>query len=136
MTTSDMIIERGSGPTVKGTRITVYSIIDYLLEGWPPERIAGLFGLRTNQVEAAIDYIREHTVEVLKEYLKVLERCERGNPPELQAELEASRVKLRQLVDEVRGVEARAKAEIADLIRRHREARAKENGDAKDHGGQ
>src|SRR5262249_58817322 len=121
MTTNDQIIERGSGPTIKGTRITVYSIIDYLLEGWPPERIAAWFDLRTDAVEAAIEYIRENTIEVLREYLKILERCERGNPPELQAELEASRVKFRQLVEEVRGVETRAKAEITDLIRRHRE---------------
>ena len=34
------IIDRGRGPELKGTRITVYCIMDYLRAGDPPARIA------------------------------------------------------------------------------------------------
>ncbi len=131
-----MIHDRGRGPEVRGTRITVYSILDYALECWPPERIADWFRITPQQVEAAIDYIREHTVEVLTDYIQILERSRRGNPPEVQAELDAGRAKLRELVGQIREVKAQAEADIRELIRNHREARAQENGDARDHGGQ
>jgi uncharacterized protein (DUF433 family) len=84
MNAHELIHDRGRGPEIKGTRITVYDILDYALECWPPERIAALFDLQTNQVEAAIEYIGEHKIELLTEYVKILERCQRGNPPELQ----------------------------------------------------
>jgi uncharacterized protein (DUF433 family) len=130
------IHDRGRGPEIKGTRITVYSILDCLLENWPPERIADWFQIRTDQVEAAVMYIREHTREVLTEYLKILERSEHGNPPELEAELEAGRAKLREIVERIQEVKARAQAEIQDLIREHREWRKRKNSHARNHGGQ
>lgn len=126
MPSNDAIIERGRGPEIKGTRITVYSIIDYLLEGWPPERIAAWFDVQTTEVEAAIEYIREHTIEVLTDYVQILERAARGNPPELQAKLDASHERFQRLVTQVRGLEetdpeARRK-KVAELIAEHRRA--------------
>jgi len=130
-----VIHDRGRGPEINGTRITVYAILDYALECWPPDRIAAWFDLRTNQVEAAIEYIRDHKIEVLKEYVKILERCERGNPPELQAKLDASHKKFRELAEQVRQVKARADAEVHELIQRHRLGRTEENANAAPHGG-
>src|SRR5437879_7626482 len=69
------IINRGRGPEIKGTRITVYDVLDYVLEGWSSGRIATCFNIGSRQVDAAIHYIREHTIEVLTEYVKILERC-------------------------------------------------------------
>ncbi len=131
-----VIHDRGRGPEIIGTRITVYSILDYALECWPPDRIAAVFDLRTEQVEAAIAYIRDHTIEVLKEYIKILERAERGNPPELQAKIDANHTRFRALVDEVNRVKERASEEIHELIQRHRSGGAKENAHADSHGGQ
>ena len=38
-------IDRGRGPEIEGTRITVYDVMDYLQEGWRYDQIAGLFRL-------------------------------------------------------------------------------------------
>lgn len=131
-----LIHDRGRGPEIKGTRITVYSILDCLLENWPPERTADWFQISTKQVETAVDYIREHTTEVLTDYLQILERSKLGNPPELEAELAAGRGKLRELVEQIRAIKARADAEIQDAIRDHRGQRKQDNGHARNHGGQ
>ena len=37
------IIDRGRGPEIEGTRITVYDVMDYLKEGRGYDQIAGLF---------------------------------------------------------------------------------------------
>jgi uncharacterized protein (DUF433 family) len=87
------IIERERGPCIAGTRITVYSILDYYKEGWDPSSIALTLGLSSAQVLAAIRYIEEHKEEVLADYQTILEREARGNPPELQAKLDAIHVK-------------------------------------------
>src|SRR6266480_4663580 len=89
MKLDEFIIDRGRGPEIKGTRITVYDVLDYVLGGWHRERIADLFRVHPQEVEAAQKYIEEHTLEVLREYVKMLERSARGNPPELQAKLDA-----------------------------------------------
>lgn len=91
MVSQPMIIDRGRGPEIAGTRITVYDVMDYYKHGWPPSIIAALFEVMPEQVEAAIAYINEHQDEVVPEYQKMLERDAKGNPPEVQAKLEASR---------------------------------------------
>src|SRR5207248_1842253 len=101
MKTDKFIHDRGRGPEIKGTRITVYSILDYMIEGWHCERIAEFFQLHPQQVLAAMKYVRKHTLEVLREYVKILERCERGNPPEIQAKLEASHKNFKRLMRKV-----------------------------------
>jgi uncharacterized protein (DUF433 family) len=82
------IIDRGRGPEVAGSRITVFDVLDYLKAGWDSVQIALFFRLSTRQVDAAVRYIEEHKDEVMAEYQKILERCARGNPPELQAKLD------------------------------------------------
>jgi uncharacterized protein (DUF433 family) len=37
--TESVIIDRGRGPEIAGTRITVYDIVDYLEEGWHPTSV-------------------------------------------------------------------------------------------------
>lgn len=85
------IHDRGGGPEIEGTRITVYDFMDYYLDGWPATRIAVRLGLGTPDVQAAIDYIEAHRAEVEAEYRKIVERHERGNTPEVQALIEARR---------------------------------------------
>ena len=92
------IIDRGRGPEIAGTRITVYDILDYLLEGWHPTRIAGFFRISSQQVHAAIKYIRDHKPEVIANYATILAREAAGNPPELQAKLDANHDKFLEQV--------------------------------------
>jgi uncharacterized protein (DUF433 family) len=83
------IIDRGRGPEIAGTRITVYDIMDYLKMDWHHTTIAAWLRLSSHQVLAAIDYINTHREEVEPEYRLMLERDARGNPPEVQSKLDA-----------------------------------------------
>ena len=113
------IINRGRGPEIAGTRITVYDIMDYYKLGWHHATIAATLRLSSAEVQAAIRYIEDHKEEVTANYQKILQRCARGNPPEIQAKLDATRAKYDVL--------------WAERLRR---LQAKENGDARDSGGQ
>ena len=77
------IINRGRGPEIEGSRITVFDVLDYLQEGWPAGEIARLFRLNIGQFDVAIRYIEEHKEKVMEDYQRILERCAVGNPPEL-----------------------------------------------------
>lgn len=83
------IIDRGRGPEIEGTRVTVYDIWDYAKQNWHRDAIATTLRLSSAQVAAALEYIDQHRQEVLAQYSKILERQRRGNPPELQARLDA-----------------------------------------------
>jgi uncharacterized protein (DUF433 family) len=132
----EFIHDRGRGPEIKGTRITVYAILDFLLAGWNRERIADQFKVHPEEVEAATEYIREHTLEVMREYVKILERSERGNPPELQAKLDASHERFLELVSRVREAKSRGDTNVRAIIEEYRQARAQEAVNARNHGGQ
>jgi uncharacterized protein (DUF433 family) len=136
MNYEELIHDRGRGPEIRGTRITVYSILDFVIEGWYPERIAEFFQIHPQEVEAAWAYIRAHTLEVLREYVKILERSERGNPPELQAKLDARHEQFLALVARVRAAQARGETDISALIQEYRAGAAQEAGLAQNHGGQ
>jgi len=66
------IIDRGRGPEIEGTRITVYDVMDYLQEGWRYDQIAGLFRLPPDDIQAAIQYIESHYAEVMADYQQIL----------------------------------------------------------------
>jgi uncharacterized protein (DUF433 family) len=48
------IIDRGRGPELAGTRITVYDVLDYHEQGWQRDMIADTLELSAQQVEVAI----------------------------------------------------------------------------------
>jgi uncharacterized protein (DUF433 family) len=99
------IIDRGRGPEIAGTRITVYTILECLQEGWRPDLIAFWYHLGKDQVDAAIRYIEEHEEEVTADYQKIMERINRGNPPELQAKLDPAHERLQARVRQRRRVQ-------------------------------
>jgi uncharacterized protein (DUF433 family) len=110
------IINRGRGPEIAGTRITVYDVMDYYKNGWHRDQIAVLFRLSSRDIQAAIDYIESHKEEVEAEYQKILERHRNYQYPEW----------VQKLVDESRERSDRRLNEI-------RERRAKEQRNADDH---
>jgi uncharacterized protein (DUF433 family) len=73
---SAAIVRTERGLTITGTRITLYDVMDYLAEQYPPKFIASLFDLTETQIGAAIDYIAAHRVEVETEYQQVLTEAE------------------------------------------------------------
>jgi hypothetical protein len=94
------IIDRGRGPEISGTRITVFDIMDYT-EGdpWDEVRLAELFSLTVEEVRVARDYIVSHRDEIMPIYEEGLARAARGNPPEIEARLAESHRRLMALRD-------------------------------------
>ena len=109
-----LIINRGRGPEISGTRITVYDVMDYYKNNWHRDEIAALFRLSSRDIQAAIDYIEAHQEEVTAEYQKILDRHRNYKyPPEVQ-----------KIVDKCRGIAAKKLREI-----RRRRAQEKQNAD-------
>lgn len=97
------IIDRGRGPEIEGTRITVYDVMDYLQEGWRYDQIAGLFRLPPDDIQAAIQYIEVRHAEVMADYQQILARHRQVQySPEVQAKLARSRQKLQAKLAEIR----------------------------------
>lgn len=68
------IIDRGRGPEIEGTRITVYDVVDYWKKDWTHDQIAGLFRLPPDDVLEAIRYIEQHQDEVMSDYQAIVDR--------------------------------------------------------------
>jgi uncharacterized protein (DUF433 family) len=94
------IYDRGRGPELKGTRITVYDVVLYHLGGHSPDRIAEILRIPVSGVEALLAYFDQHREEVMAWHNKIEERNARGNPPEIEAKLAAIRGTVRRLRDE------------------------------------
>src|SRR5947209_7512029 len=73
--------------------------------GRPADRIALTLSLSSRQVRAANRYIEEHRDKVAADYQEMLDRDARGNPPELQAKLDAGHERFLAMVRERREAE-------------------------------
>jgi uncharacterized protein (DUF433 family) len=96
------IIDRGRGPEIAGSRITVYDVLAETQVGTPVAQLAREWHLDVAQIELALRYIEEHKEEVLREYQKIKERHARGNPPHIQAMIDATHAKYAPLFAEIR----------------------------------
>jgi uncharacterized protein (DUF433 family) len=81
---SELIINRGRGPEIAGTRITVYCIMDYVREGIDARQIAAELRLSAAQVASAIEYIHAHEAELAEAYEQIVNR-DRSNPARVEA---------------------------------------------------
>ncbi|MDH3599518.1 MAG: DUF433 domain-containing protein [Candidatus Tectomicrobia bacterium] len=79
------IINRGRGPEIEGTRITVYRIMDFVRDHCSITTIADELGLSEAQVQAALHYIDANRSEVEAEYDQLLLHLQQANPPHIQA---------------------------------------------------
>ena len=70
------IIRTERGLTIAGTRITLYDVMDYVTEQYPPKFIRAMLSLTDEQVKAALSYIDAHRAEVEAEYQTVLKETE------------------------------------------------------------
>jgi uncharacterized protein (DUF433 family) len=93
--TKPRVVDRGDGPKIAGTRITVYTVLDYLRAGRTRDWIAALLNLSSAQVQAAMDYIRDHDTQVNTEYAAIVARVAKGNPAQVEEQLRANREKVK-----------------------------------------
>jgi uncharacterized protein (DUF433 family) len=70
------IIRTERGLTISGTRITLYDVMDYVKDQYPPKFISNLFDLSEEQINTALAYIEANRTEVEAEYQKVLKETE------------------------------------------------------------
>ena len=81
---NDLIHDRGRGPELVGTRITVYDLLVHFLQAADTEAyICKLYGLASEQVAAARAYVLNNVETILARHLEIEERNATGNPPEL-----------------------------------------------------
>lgn len=75
-----IIIRTERGLAIAGTRITLYDVMDYVTENYPPNYppkfIRAMLGLTDEQVAAALFYIETHRAEVETEYQFILKEAE------------------------------------------------------------
>jgi uncharacterized protein (DUF433 family) len=88
------IIDRGRGPEIAGTRVTVYHIWEFFQAGDSRDDIALTFNLSSRQVQAAIDYIESHRDEIEQDYARIKERIGQDNPDWVEERLRQNREKL------------------------------------------
>jgi uncharacterized protein (DUF433 family) len=82
---------------IAGTRITVFDVYLYLKDGhWSNAQIAEFLRLTPEQMDVAVQYIEEHKAQVLEVHQQIEERNARGNPPEVEAKLEATRIRMQE----------------------------------------
>ncbi|MBP0021454.1 MAG: DUF433 domain-containing protein [Cyanobacteria bacterium SBLK] len=64
------------GLSISGTRITLYDVMDYLKEEYPPKFIRAMLNLTEMQLNVALSYIEENRDRVEEEYQFVLKQAE------------------------------------------------------------
>jgi uncharacterized protein (DUF433 family) len=71
------IIDRGRGPEIAGSRITVYDVLDETRAGRSVVELAREWRLSSEQIECALRYINEHREEVERAWLAIQARNDR-----------------------------------------------------------
>lgn len=63
------------GLCVAGTRISLYLIMDYLRDGWPPHLLRHQLLLTEEQMNKVMDYLHSNADSFEAEYDEVVKRC-------------------------------------------------------------
>jgi uncharacterized protein (DUF433 family) len=81
---NDLIHDRGRGPEIAGTRITVYNLLPHFLDATTTETsICRIYELTPEQVAAARAYVLNNPDPTLARHLDLEARMGAGNPPEV-----------------------------------------------------
>ena len=79
---TELIHDRGCGPEIKGTRITVGDLLQHFLDPAETETdICRRYDLTAAQVAAARAFVLNNADTVLAEHLQIEARIAAGNPP-------------------------------------------------------
>lgn len=71
-----LIIRTERGLTISGTRTSLYDVIDLVKAQFPAKLIRDKFNLTDAEIDAALSYIAENSLEVEAEYQEVLKNRE------------------------------------------------------------
>jgi len=86
---ADIIHDRGRGPEIVGTRITVFNLLPHFLDPTATEDfICRHYGLTQEQVSSARAYVLNHADTVLARHRQIEARMAEGNSPEVVAQAE------------------------------------------------
>jgi uncharacterized protein (DUF433 family) len=96
---SPKIIDRGRGPELEGTRVTIFRIMDFVRDGSSPEEMARELELSDDQVSLALDYIAAHRAEVQAVYDQILRRVSSPNPEWVEARLAKTQEELKKRLE-------------------------------------
>ncbi|MBI1916442.1 MAG: DUF433 domain-containing protein [Planctomycetes bacterium] len=97
------IIDRGRGPEIAGSRITVYDVFAETQAGATPEELARWYKLDVAQIRLALDYIEKNREQVVRDYEAIRARHARGNSAEVRERLATSRAHLKAAQSVSRG---------------------------------
>ena len=76
MTHQSTVVRTERGLSIAGTRITLYSIMDYVKANRPSKLIRDRFELTDQQISDVMEYITTHREDVEAEYQLVLQQAE------------------------------------------------------------
>ncbi|MGH7173166.1 MAG: DUF433 domain-containing protein [Gemmataceae bacterium] len=81
---NNLIHDRGRGPEIVGTRITVYNLLPHFLDATATEAsICRIYELTPEQLAAARAYVLNNPDTVLARHLEIEAPMAAGNPPEV-----------------------------------------------------
>lgn len=67
-----VVRQEGIGLSIAGTRITIYDIMDYVKNDWPPNLIQQWLRLTDAQIKGVMEYLTTHREQLEVEYQQVL----------------------------------------------------------------
>lgn len=73
-----IIVRTPRGLSIKGTRLTLYNVMDFYLADYQREAIRDRLALTDSQIDAALSYIENHYNEVFAEYKQVIAKAEQN----------------------------------------------------------
>lgn len=95
---------------IEGTWTTIYHVMDYIKENPTALELTKRYPITEEEAQSALDYIAAHQAEVEADYKIILERCERGNPPEIVERLNRSHERALKYREELRARKAQEAA--------------------------
>jgi hypothetical protein len=70
-----IVRRRDRGLCVKGSRMTLYFIMDFLKAGWPPHLLREQLLLTEEEMQHVLDYLAAHREAFEAEYAEVVQHC-------------------------------------------------------------
>ncbi|MBI3411686.1 MAG: hypothetical protein HY040_25430 [Planctomycetes bacterium] len=110
MTKQVTIIERGRGPQLSTSRITVQDLVPYFQENFSYDQIRVVMPILTiEDIQAVARYVREHYDAVMEQDRRIRDRAaQRKNAPEVEEILRKGGQKMAQLRESFRKKNASA----------------------------
>src|SRR5262245_5039181 len=98
------IVDRGRGPQLSTSRITVQDLVPYLQQKYSYEQILEIMPVLTvEEIQVVEGYVRENYNAVMEQDRRIRERnARRKNPPEVDAILQRGGEKMAKLREEFR----------------------------------